>query len=301
MIAGDHLAYLADRSISDVVRNGELLAEGVIHAKKLYNPDMVIIFADIAVEAEALGVELEFSVNRNPHPVKLPDLSSVKVIDLPSAGRIPELLKAARLCRKAFGDDYPIFYSMKDPFSLAALIMGSEVFLIALLEDPDTALSLINTCVENIIKLAEKACQEGFIPLVGTPIASGSLIGPKWFDRFVESALLAVFDRISELHLPRCMHICGEVSPLVDQLPRLDLDLLSIEEWCPDLWAKMPDTIPMGYVPTELFVKSAQETMITAVRSCLATMPEPLILSTACDLPANADPELVKCFMETDR
>lgn len=301
MIAGDFLAHLLKRPVSEVVRNGSLLAEGIRYTYEIFNPDMAIVFADIAVEAEAMGVELEFSATRNPHPVKLPDLNSIKVIDLSSAGRVPELLHAARLCREAFGPDYPIFYSMKDPFSLAALVMGSEDFLMALLEHPDQVQPLISTCSENIVNLVETVCNEGFIPLIGAPIASGSLIGPRWFERFVEGALQPVFNRITERNYPRCMHICGEVSPLVKQLPGLKLDLLSVEEWCPELWDGMTDTIPMGYVPTELFVKGTAEAVEKAVRDCMKNMPEPFLLSTACDVPANSNPDLIKRFMEADR
>jgi uroporphyrinogen decarboxylase len=301
MIAGDHLAFLLDKPICDVVRDGSLLADGIKRAYDMYKPDMVIVFADIAVEAEALGVTLEFSANRNPHPIKLPDLKNVKVIDLSSAGRVPELLKAARLCRNTLGADYPIFYSMKDPFSLAALVMGSEEFLSALLEEPERIQPLLEICTENIINLIETVCKEDFFPLIGAPIASGSLIGPRWFDKFVEPVLKRVFDVVRSHGFPACMHICGEVSPFVDQLPRLNLDLLSVEEWVPELWDKMPDTIPMGYVPTELFVKGSKEAIESAVNKCLKTMPEPFLLSTACDLPANGNPELVKHFMTVGR
>jgi len=297
MIAADHLAGLINQPLDQVCQNGELLAEGLIKAKELYNPDLLIVFADIAVEAEAMGVVLEYSADRNPHTVTYPDVRDVKVIDLSITGRLPEMFKAAWICRNS--TDVPLFISMKDPFSLAAMIAGSENFLIMLLEEPQTAHKLLDISCESQCMLIDRICSEGFTPLVGAPISSGSLIGARWFRDFAQSYLERILDRINKTNTHKCMHVCGEVSPLIDQLPLLNLDLLSFEEWYAPLWDKMPDTIPMGYVPTDLFAHGTVESVRDASIECINTLPQPFILSTACDLPANADPELVKCFMKT--
>ena len=170
----------------------------------------------------------------------------------------------------------------------------------ALLNAPEVVNRLLDVCCKNQLRLVEAICSRGFIPLVGAPIASGSLIGPRWFREFAQPCLETLYSRIRELGSFCCLHICGEVSPLVEQLPQLNLDLLSFEEWCAPMWKKMPDTIPMGYVPTDLFARGSEAEVRNATRACLANLPRPCILSTACDLPANADPHLVKCMMQVE-
>jgi len=300
MIAADHLARLLNKPLDAVCQNGSLLAEGLLTAKELYNPDMLIVFADIAVEAEAMGVKLEYSPDRNPHIVSLPDLSDVGIIDLPASGRIPELFRAAEICRKATNNGFPIFFSMKDPFSLAALVMGTEDFLIALLKSPEVARGVLEICCKNQLQLIEAIHSEGYIPLVGAPISSGSLIGPRWFQEFATPYLEILFNYIRTNNSFCCMHICGEVNPLVEQLPQLKLDLLSFEEWYEPLWERMPDTIPMGYVPTDLFARGNENSIADAANACLKNLPQPFVLSTACDLPANAKPQLVQNMMQVE-
>jgi len=300
MIAADHLARLLDRPLDAVCKSGALLAEGLLTAEELYRSDLLIVFSDISVEAEAMGVEVEYSRDRNPHITTQLVPRDVRITDMSNSGRIPELLRAAEICRKELDAYFPIFFSIKDPFSLAALVMGSEAFLIALLEEPQVVSKLLDVCCESQQSLVEVICAEGYIPLVGAPISSGSLIGPDWFREFAQPYLDKIFTRIREAGTPCCMHICGEVNPLMEQLPALNLDMLSFEEWCSALWEKMPDTVPMGYVPTDLFARGSVEAIQRATLECLINLPKPFVLSTACDLPANADPKLVQRMMQVE-
>ena len=51
----------------------------------------------------------------------------------------------------------------------------------------------------------------------------------------------------------------------------------------------MPNVIPMGWVPTELFQPEAPfNALESAIQHCLAELPEPGILCTACDLPPDS-------------
>lgn len=297
MIAADHLSFLLRRPLDEVCRDGRLLAEGLLYARRLYGSDLVIVFSDISLEAEALGVKLKYSPDRNPHIIEQLLPGDVKVIDMPTGGSIPELFNAAAICRKELDIGIPVFFSMKDPFSLAALAIGTEAFLIALLEEPQMAMDLLEVCVENQLRLIDAVCSEGYIPLVGSPIASGSVIGPIWFHRFAEPAINRVLNRAEEADSFRCMHICGEVSVLIDQIYSLKLDLLSFEEWHAPMWELLQDTIPMGYLSTNLFVNGDEETIERATRECMVNMPEPFILSSGCDIPANSNPELVRRMM----
>ncbi|HHE47287.1 MAG TPA: hypothetical protein ENL08_06275 [Bacteroidetes bacterium] len=144
---------------------------------------------------------------------------------------------------------------------LAALVTGSEALLIGLVKTPREIRQLLDVCCENQLQLVEAICAEGYIPLIGAPISSGSLIGPQWFREFAQPYLERLFCQVKASEQFNCMHICGEVSPLVGRLPLLNLDLLSFEEWCKPLWDRMPETIPMGYVPTDLFARGCEETV----------------------------------------
>ena len=303
MIAADHLAFLLNEPpvralrLDQVCRSGELLAEGLQKAQRLYQSDFIIVFSDVSVEAEALGVKLEYLPGRNPQPVRHLPWEEVRVVDMASRGRLPELFGAARTCRERFGGDSPIFFSMKDPFSLAAMAVGTEPFLEKLVLEPEVALGLLEICRENQLGLIKVILSEGFIPFIGAPIASGGLIGAKNFERFALPYLRPLFDLAEETGSFRCLHICGEIGMLAKELASLNLDLLSFEDWHAEMWPLMPNTISMGFVPTDLFQHGDTKLMREAVSHCKSVMPAPFVLSTGCDLPAKAKPELVQTMM----
>jgi len=299
MLAADHLARLMHRPLDEVNRNGELLAEGLIQAQNLYRADFVIVFADVYVEAEALGVKLAYSPTANPHIISYLNPSDIAEIDIVHAGRVPEMLKTARLCRSEFGADFPVFYSLKDPFSLAAISLSMERFLINMVDGVDATDEILRICAVNQMKLMDAALDLGCIPLVGAPLASGSLIGPLWFERYAAPGMMRLFDRAEQRGSFRCLHICGDISVLEYQISHLRLDLFSFEQWYAPLWERMPNAISMGYVPTDLLARRDSNSVIAAAWVCLQTLPKPGILSTACDVPADADSHLIKAMMST--
>ena len=297
MIAADHLASLLNEPLDQVCRSGELLADGLIKAQRLYRSDFIIVFSDVSVEAEAMGVKLEYLPGRNPQPFKHPSWEEIKFTDMEAQGRLPELLCAAGICREQLGGDFPIFFSMKDPFSLAAMVVGTEPFLEKLVLEPEAAFGLLEICCQNQLGLIETILSEGYIPFVGAPIASGGLIGARNFERFALPYLLSLFELAKKMGSFRCLHICGEIGMLAKELASLNLDLLSYEDWQAEMWPLMSDTISMGFVPTDLFQYGDKKSMRDAANRCRSVMPVPYVLSTGCDLPAKAKPELVQRMM----
>jgi uroporphyrinogen-III decarboxylase len=297
MIAADHLAVLLDEPLGDVCRSGQRLAEGLLQAQKLYRSDFIIVFADVAVEPEAMGVRLEYFPQRNPQPVIHLKISEVGTIRMSASGRIPELFEAAKLCRASLGDNTPIFFSMKDPFSLAAMTVGTELFLEKLITEPQVAFDLLEICTQNQLELINSIIAGGYVPFIGAPIASGGLIGAGYFKRFASPYLMKLLNTASKAGSYRCLHICGEIGMLTDELLELNLDVLSFEDHHASMWEKLTGTIPMGFVPTEFFLRRNAERLKPAVTECKEVLPEPFILSSGCDLPAQAEPELVQMMM----
>ncbi len=298
MIAADHLAFLLGKPLAEVCRNGRLLAEGFLRSRRLYGSDFIIIFADVSAEAEALGVSLEYFPDQNPQPVKHLSLHRLQVVDLPSRGRLPELFEAARICRQESGDGFTLFFSLKDPFSLAALALGTDRFLAMLITDPPAAEEALEICRLNQLNLLQAITTEGYIPFFGAPIASGGLIGEGNFRRFAFPHLAALMEEAESGGSFRCLHLCGEIGMLADPLADLRLHLLSFEDWHPQMWERISDTIPMGFVPTDLFVSGDAASLRDAARFCASAMPRPCVLSTGCDLPARANPDLVLEMMK---
>jgi len=298
MIAADHLAFLLNKPIGEVCRSGELLAEGLLKAQQLYQSDFIIVFFDVLVEPEALGIELKYRKDHNPYTLSHINPGQLKNISTLKRGRIPQLFSAAKICRKKLGADFPIFISMKDPFSLAAMTTGTEDFLSSLILDEAQSIEVLETCVKIQLNLLTEIISQGFIPFIGSPIGSGSLISKKKFEQFVAPYLQPLFCRAVELSSFRCLHICGSTEHFSIALKKLNPDLLSIEIFYPQMWQKLTSTIAMGYVSTDLFYNKKAEDIRLNTLDCINSLPRPFILSSGCDLPALAKPDLVQEMMQ---
>ena len=299
MIAADHLAFLLNQPLGEVCRSGDLLARGLILARKIYRPDFLIVFSDVSVEAEALGVRLEYPADKNPQPLRHVPVSEIRRVNMAESGRLPELFRAAEICRAEFEKDFTLFFSLKDPLSLAAMTLGTEDFFQLLVTDPAEANEILHICCENQIELVETIVKSGFIPFIGAPISTGDLIGATHFRNFAQPYLARLFEAARKEDSFACLHLCGKVSGLADCLGELKPDLLSFEDAdIVPLWNKLPDTIPMGYIPTDLFVYGNEKSVESSVKTCLRSLPPPFVLSTGCDLPAKSRKELVKVMMK---
>lgn len=301
MTAADHLARLTGMDLAIINRDGAALAKGLTKAYELYQPDFLIAFIDVYVEPEAMGVELQYFPNINPNPLSHPAADFIKPYQPETAGRIPALLKAAEICRSELRDSCTIFVSMKDPFSLAAMTIGNGDFLTELVLNPQKSLRTLEICAESQLRLLDLIITKGFIPFIGAPLASGSLIGPEHFMNFAFRPLKTLFNRCREREVPACLHICGEIGSLIEPLSKLQPDMLSIEDFPNGLADGLPQTVFMGYIDTGLFLRGNDESMRIAVSECCNTMPEPFILSSGCDIPAKVKPELVQSFMRYGR
>ena len=302
MIAADHLAFLMNLPLSEICRSGELLAMGMLKAVEQYEPDFIIVFSDVYLEAEALGVELNYPNGHNPHPLKHLNLSQITYKNIANCGRMPELFHTANRLKCELGDEITVFFSLKDPFSLAALATGIDRFLALLVTDPEAVHSVLKLVTLIQTELIDAIIEKGYIPFIGAPMASGGMIGDKHFRKFAEPYIAKLFDSIRICALPCCLHICGEVNLLLDRISVLKPDVFSIEdETAIKDWYKLPDTIPMGYMPTELLMKRSKDDILQSAQSCIDNMTRPCIFSTGCDLPAKSNPDMVKIMMETWR
>lgn len=295
MIAADHLAYLLNKPLNRVNNSGEAMAQGLLLVQKMYDTDFLIVFADVSVEAEAIGVELEFPENRNPFPKRPLEYNEIKTVKSCEKGRLPELFKAAQICRRELGNDFPIFFSMKDSFSLTAMAVGTEEFLSSLVFERERALKILDKVCKTQMGLIIEIINSGYIPLVGAPVASGGLIGGKNFKLFAGPCIDRLFEKALSLNSFACCHICGTIYELIAELHDLQPDILSFEdEKLLPLLDRLPETIPMGFIPTNYFLNGDEVRMKGAVERCHSMLDKPFILSSGCDLPAKANPRLVK-------
>ncbi|MFO7675225.1 MAG: uroporphyrinogen decarboxylase family protein [bacterium] len=301
LVVADHAARIAGVEVGRAARDPSVLTRVLAAARERYRYDCVLVFADTVVEAEAMGAAVELPEDDNAFFVAAPD--TVRTADPERDGRMPVVLEAVRRLRDELDESVPVLGSLKGPFSLASFLAGIEDLLGAVIASPARAVRFLDLALDNQARFAAAICRAGGVPFIGDPVASGSLIGPGVFRRFAAPYLCRLIEAVHALGSPCGLHVCGRTLDLLPDIVATGADILSIEE--PDLAAARakvgPGVVLMGSVPTELVRSGTAAAVRNEAARCLAVAGPRLILSTACDVPADSPMENVAAIVAAAR
>lgn len=297
-VGADHAARRAGVDLRTAMTDPEILAGVLLSAHAAYDPDLVVVFSDVTVEAEALGATVEWTDGLPPRIRDTIDLGAAAVLDPDRAGRMPVVLSAARNVVRELGDRMPVLVSLKGPFSLAALAFGLPELLLAPRSQARNILALL---AEGQAAYVRAIVRTGGIPLIGDPFASGSVLGPCHFRELALPGLARLTAEAHALGSLAAVHVCGDAETILDDLLAAGADLLHVEG-ADLLKIAAAGTVAMGGVPTEALLES-DEAVERAVRSALEHRPDPrrFLFSTACDVPTNAPEERVRLLVDSAR
>ena len=99
--------------------------------------------------AEAMGSEIKY-YDHNIAQLKKPaltlqEIDSAKLVDVDQDGRLPIILEGLRLVKERLGDKVPISATVTGPFSVAAMVLGTENLLKGMIKKPDKIRQLENS------------------------------------------------------------------------------------------------------------------------------------------------------------
>jgi len=303
MVAANHAARLEGFSISEAVTQPDALARVLYSAYRFYGYDLVMVFSDTMVEAEAMGAQVLIPEDDDPFLLEPPRVSRLEPADPKKDGRMPVVLEATRRLKTLLDDETPILTSLKGPFSLASFLHGIDKFLEDLLTDPGRAHEFLRIAADNQVAYAEAIVDAGGIPFIGDPVASGSLVSPEMFREFARPYLERLIRSVHESGAKAGLHICGETKRLLADMTATGADFLSVDEM--DLAFARQEvgnkTVLMGNVSTNLLFEGTPEQVSAAANVCLERGGQSFILSSSCDVPTGAPKENVQALVRAGR
>jgi uroporphyrinogen decarboxylase len=112
-------------SFLEMCKNPELAAQVTLQPIGRFKLDAAIIFSDILIPLEPMGVEFEFAKGEGPvfhHPVReMKDIEKLRVIE--PEEEVPFLIKAIQIVRKELDGKLPLIGFSGAPFTLASYII----------------------------------------------------------------------------------------------------------------------------------------------------------------------------------
>ncbi len=219
---------------SQVHGDPKLMAATSSSTYRLFGFECAVVPYDIAVEAEVLGCTMNTYSHRDgilyptvkdkihgPEDIKVPE-------NLAEKGRIPVITEAIRILKKEVGGEVAVGTYVLGPYLLAGQVMDLEGLLKQSFKKPEAVNKTLALFSELIISIANIYKSAGADYITVREMGAGAdVLSPKMFRSLVKPHL----DRVmSEIKLPRVLHICGNTNPIVEDMANTKADAISVEK-----------------------------------------------------------------------
>ncbi|MBI4594919.1 MAG: uroporphyrinogen decarboxylase family protein [Candidatus Tectomicrobia bacterium] len=306
-ISGTYNARQYGYSIKDFLISPEVFAKCQLQFFETYNPDILVMMADLLMEAEAAGNLLEFSdvticqVKKYALEDKT-KLSSLRVPEPQSTARLPYYIEA---CRIAAGEVKTSAVSsiICGPWAIAVSLRGAQRILYDTLDDPEFVQDLMVFTTEIVKKFSLALKSVGVSVSLSEAPASCSLISPEIYQKFIKPYHAQLVDYYKQNKIGSSLHVCGYIDPIMEDV--LDCSFGSISIDAPTSLKRMVElnqkrAVIIGNIATDLFARGTFQQIEEAIKQCIdiAADGSAYVLATGCEIPTNSDPAKVRHFVE---
>jgi uroporphyrinogen decarboxylase len=221
----EHKAALIGTTPSAMSRNAELLEWALSRELDLYEPDVLTVGCDVYnIEAEAAGAKVRFyQTNDVPSIAERPlrpgqGMRGMPIPDPERCGRMPVFLEAGRRIQARHGRDVLVRGALSAPFSMACELVGDEPMLLALLDDPEWAASLLDFCSIAVEAYGRAFVERGLGVVLFDSHAAPPLVSPALYRSVIlpPTARTMAYFR-DDLGIPLVPYIIGgDTGPLLE-------------------------------------------------------------------------------------
>jgi uroporphyrinogen decarboxylase len=305
--------FLGVSDYAEFFRNGEAMAEAQIRAWKRYGHDVLLVENGTAALAEACGVQVEYLKDSAP-VAKIPAISSLDEVDkleIPDPYKDPllsELLKTTRIIVEEIGDQaFVMGRADQGPFSLACEIRGMGEFLLdlALGKKLDKIHQLLDFCRSVSERYIMAQIEQGaHATSIGDSPSGPDVISPKYYREFAYPYVKKLVSNIKKKNIILAYHICGNSTPIIDDMVSTGAAILEIDQKTDQLVAKAAATgkaTLLGPIdPSEVMANGTPELVIQKCNEALENLSAGggFILGPGCALPPNTPDENIDAMIE---
>lgn len=305
-------AVRARTTFLGLVKDPDLCAEVALQPIDEFGFDASIVFSDILVPLEAMGMGLEFTEEGPLLPVPVRDRAAIDRLRIPDPeAESPFLFEAVRRTKKALAGRVPLIGFAGAPFTLASYAVeggGSRSFAHLkklLYAAPEAGHALLAKLAETVALYLEAQVAAGAeaVQLFDT---WGGILAPSDFEEFALRWARDVVDRLRASSRFRqsptpIIYFVNGCAPYLDLLPRSGADVIGLD-WKVDLGEarrRLGDLAVQGNLdPTALFLPP--ERIEARVRDILAAgkMRPGHVFNLGHGVLPETDPESVRAMVQ---
>lgn len=291
MFAGD----TAGIRYGEYAREARNLAAAQLRTAETYGFDYVSAISDPAREASDLGASVEWFDDQPPAINEAQALldTPARLTSLPAPDgflgpRMEDRLEGVRLLREAAGDELAVEGWVEGPCALAADLRGVNTLMLDLYDEPGFVEDLFDYVIAMEIAFARRQVEAG-ATMIGIGDAAASLIGPRFYDQFVQPRETRLVAAIQALGVPARLHICGNTRRVLKGMGGTGAALVDLDYPSPVREARAamgPEQVLLGNLDPLRVVHDGTPASITAaIAQCHAEAGPNFMVGAGCEIP----------------
>jgi len=302
---------LAGKTFAQIKEHPEKIADVFILAFRKVGHDLLVTGSNfLHYPIHFLGCPIKDDSSDSPALLgtviqSLDDLVSLKTEKVLQNPIMQGIIRSHYLVADVIGKETVVMPAVWAPFTCAASIMGTSAFMSAIIEDPERLLELIKFSTELTWAICEPILEhEDILGIDLTdPVASGDMISPTTFKKFVAPFLKDLVGRIKAKGKYCMIHICGNTTRLLEDIVKIGPTCFSLESKVDLRKAKEilggKVCVAGNVEPTGAFLSGTPEEVVKEAKACIEAWSEGggYILATGCDFPKSVPLENVMALM----
>lgn len=287
-----------------MVKTPELAAEVTIQPVDILGVDAAIIFSDILVIPEAMGLNYEMEENRGPvFPKKVSAAADLRSLHVASADQLSYVVDAITLTKKALNGRVPLIGFAGAPWTIFSYMIegsGSKTFSAAkkvLYTDPAFAHQLLEMITQSTINYLQAQVRAG-VDIIQIFDSWAGILGPGQYSEFALPYIARICDAVTEV--PKIVFAKGAFFAR-QKLNELSCDVVGLD-WNMDIResrALVPDKVLQGNLDPCALYGSLDDVRRETKRMLQAFGPSRHIANLGHGLYPDTEVDNVKCFIDT--
>jgi MtaA/CmuA family methyltransferase len=292
------------RTYRDYYLDGDVLVDSQLAVTRAFNIDQISAISDPWREASAYGMEFDYPPDGVGKPKDMllkttEDMSLIKSFNIVKAERPKQRIESVRKMAAEVGQTHSVLGWVEGPIAEYGDLRGVETTMMDLIDKPQMFVDAGETIIENEIKFALAQIKAG-ADMIGIGDAAASLITPDMYTELVLPLEKKLVDAIHEAGGYVKLHICGNISNIVQFMPQSSADIIDFDWMVPLSRTRElvgPDiTLCGNFNPAGALLEGSPEDVAVEARECLKTGGDRFILMPGCEVPPATPEENIRAF-----
>ena len=304
-------ARVAGVKYGDYCRDYRVLAEAQLKTTEMFDLDVLTLCSDPAREAADCGAPIRWFDDQppahDPNDALLSDkrdLLKLRQPDPLGGGRMHDRVKAAAYLRERTQGDIPILGWIEGPMAEAADLRGINTVMYDTVDDPGFLRDLFEFILEMETRFA-KAQVEAGVDIMGIGDAASSLVSAATHRELILPYQKRLVDAVHALGVPVRLHICGNITHLLDALAELNVEMIDVDYFTDVGLARQklgPNVAILGNVePVKYLLDGTPDQVFNAFRECHEKVGKRYVVGPGCEVPPASPHENVRAMVRYAR